>query len=131
MKLWRHIGFFVVKKPFRLLGIPDPAQSGLYLIKNYRIIDRGRHLVRFAFRNLCDCAAQDLSRSSLRQAIHNQRLLKCGNRTDLIADQLDAFIDNIRFRSIAARVQTQEPNRVLSFQIISHTDNSAFRNVSM
>src|SRR6185295_18028426 len=81
-------------------GCPRPLLSGIAsvaegvgdLVEDPRIVDRGRRGVRLAVGDLLHGAAQDLAGARLGQALHHERSLERGDRTDLLANALDQLL---------------------------------------
>src|SRR4029450_6843069 len=87
---------------------PVTLQRAAYLIQNRRIVDRRWNCPRIAVSNFLDRAAQDFSRTRLRQPCHGYRELERGDGTDFLAHQCDDLLPDLGRRPVDASLQNDE-----------------------
>src|SRR5688572_17700696 len=80
----------------------------LNLIEDRRIVDRRGHGPGVAVGDLLHRSSQDLSGASLGQARDGDCELECGDRADLLADQLNDFLLDLSLRTVDAGFEHNE-----------------------
>ena len=108
----RKVGQISLRAAPRRLPFSAPSIS----LKYQRIVDGRRHGPRLAVSDLFHGAAQDLARARLRQPGDGDRQPEGRDRPDLLANQTDAFLLNVRDRAAHACFEHDEAARNLAFE---------------
>ena len=111
--------------------VTDLSEGGGDLRHNGRVVYGRRYLEFLAVGNLLHGATQDLSRTSLRQALDHGRGLKGGDWSDPLAHHMHHFCDDFRVIAVYACAEHKEARRKLALELIGNPDDCTFGNVGV
>src|SRR5499433_1393501 len=104
-------------------------QRGADLLENQRIVDRRRHGPGLAVGDLLHGAAQDFSRTRLRQPRDCDRELERRDRPNFFAHESDAFLLDFGDPPVDAGLEHDEAAGDLALELVDDTDDGAFGDV--